>query len=183
MAILNIPDKNIQITDPSEIKQYLNVRGIWFDQWEASESFTPDADQETILKAYEHVLKPYMDANAYETADVINVNDNTPNLMAIRNKFLKEHRHTEDEVRFFVDGQGYFWFNLENENEPIFNVLCQAGDLISVPANTAHWFDLGTPAYVKAIRVFIDQSGWVPHYTESGIDVNYNPKYPEETAQ
>ncbi|MCB0643495.1 MAG: hypothetical protein KDC44_17725, partial [Phaeodactylibacter sp.] len=48
------------------------------------------------------------------------------------------------------------------------------GDLISVPANTRHWFDFGEKLFVKAIRVFIDTSGWVPHYTESGVDAPYN---------
>lgn len=138
--------------------------------------FAPDADQETVLHAYANSLKPYMEANGYQTADVINIHPETPNYEAIRNKFLSEHTHTEDEVRFFVEGQGHFWFNLDNDKDPIFNVLCEAGDLISVPANTKHWFDAGKEnPNVKAIRVFIDQSGWVPHYTESGIDKSYNP--------
>ncbi|MCS6822150.1 MAG: cupin domain-containing protein [Microscillaceae bacterium] len=174
MAVLNIPDQNVQITDFQEIKAFLSERGILLEKWEASVPFASDADQETILQAYAHVLYPYMEKNGYKTADVININANTPNYEAIRNKFLSEHRHTEDEVRFFVEGQGYFWFNLEGS--PVFNVLCQAGDLISVPANTKHWFDAGKEnPHVKAIRIFSDTSGWVPHYTESGIDAKYNP--------
>ncbi|MDX2302738.1 MAG: cupin domain-containing protein [Microscillaceae bacterium] len=176
MAILNIPDQNISINNTQEIKAFLNERGVFLDQWEASVDFAPDADQETVLNAYAHALKPYMESNGYKTADVINIHPETPNYEAIRNKFLSEHIHTEDEVRFFVEGQGYFWFNLDNGKDPIFNVLCQAGDLISVPANTRHWFDAGKEnPNVKAIRIFIDQSGWVPHYTESGVDTQYNP--------
>lgn len=175
MAILNIPDQNISIKDAAEIKAFLQERGVLYDQWEAKVPFDETADQATILAAYAHVLDPYMQANGYQTADVININSQTPNYTAVREKFLSEHTHTEDEVRFFVEGQGYFWFNLDNGKDPIFNVLCQAGDLISVPANTKHWFDAGkeNPS-VKAIRIFIDQSGWVPHYTESGVDVAYN---------
>jgi cupin superfamily acireductone dioxygenase involved in methionine salvage len=26
----------------------------------------------------------------------------------------------------------------------VYAVLCKAGDLLSVPANTTHWFDMGT---------------------------------------
>lgn len=173
MAILHIPDQDKKITDAKEIKSFLADRGVLYDQWEAKEEFDDDADQETILKAYEHVLKPYMEANGYKTADVISVNPNTPNLDAIKNKFLTEHTHSEDEVRFFVDGEGLFWFNMGNGN-PVFCVICEQGDLISVPANTKHWFDFGPKTFVKAIRVFIDQSGWVPHYTESGVDEKYN---------
>lgn len=173
MAVLNIPDQDFTTKDVATIKQFLNDRGVFFDQWEAEVSFEDSADQETILAAYSHALKPYMQSNGYETADVISINSQTPNYEAIRAKFLSEHIHTEDEVRFFVDGEGLFWFNLEN-NEPIFNVLCQAGDLISVPANTKHWFDAGEQnPFVKAIRIFIDMSGWVPHYTNSGIAEKY----------
>jgi 1,2-dihydroxy-3-keto-5-methylthiopentene dioxygenase len=56
----------------------------------------------------------------------------------------------------------------------VFNVLCQKGDLISVPAGTKHWFDAGEDnPFVKAIRIFIDQTGWIPAYTESGIEKIY----------
>lgn len=174
MAILNIPDENKQITDAEEIKSFLANLGVTYEQWEANKPLEVEAEQDTILNAYAHALKPYMERNSYKTADVININQHTENYGEIRTKFLSEHTHTEDEVRFFVDGEGYFWFNLENET-PVFNVLCQKGDLISVPANTKHWFDAGeSNPFVKAIRVFIDMSGWVPHYTESGIDKKYS---------
>jgi len=174
MAILNIPDQQYSSSNTEEIKAFLNRLGIFFDQWEASVEFADNADQTAILGAYEHALSPYMAKNGYETADVININASTPNYEAVRAKFLSEHTHTEDEVRFFVDGEGFFWFNLEQENTPVFNVMCQAGDLISVPANTKHWFDAGeNRPFVKAIRIFIDMSGWVPHYTGSDIAANY----------
>jgi 1,2-dihydroxy-3-keto-5-methylthiopentene dioxygenase len=171
MAVLNIPDQGFSSNDPQTIRTYLNERGIWFDQWEASEPLAVEADQETVLQAYAHVLQPFMEKNGYQTADVININAHTPNYEAVRNKFLSEHQH---EVRFFVDGKGFFWFNLDDN--AVFNVMCEAGDLISVPANTRHWFDAGKEnPHVKSIRIFIDQSGWVPHYTESGVDQRYNP--------
>ncbi|WP_027000368.1 1,2-dihydroxy-3-keto-5-methylthiopentene dioxygenase [Eisenibacter elegans] len=176
MAVLNIPDQNKSIRDVAEIRAFLNARGVFFDQWEAAVQFSPEADQETILNAYAHALKPLMEKGGYQTADVLNINAHTPNYTALREKFLHEHTHTEDEVRFFVEGSGLFWFNLDNGQDPVFNVLCEAGDLISVPAHTKHWFDAGvTNPNVKAIRIFIDQSGWVPHYTESGVDTRYNP--------
>lgn len=172
MATLTIPDKSSTLQDATEIKAYLAQRGILYEQWEAAHEFDKNAGQEEILQAYEHVLKPYMADHGYQTADVISVHPDTPNLPEIRAKFLREHTHTEDEVRFFVDGQGYFWFNLEGD-EPVFCVKCVAGDLLSVPANFKHWFDLGPVAFVKTIRVFTDASGWTPHYTDSGVDSRY----------
>jgi 1,2-dihydroxy-3-keto-5-methylthiopentene dioxygenase len=169
MAILSIPTRNYSTSDPKEILEFFNARGLYFDQWQCDVVFEDTATQEDILQAYSKDLFPFMENGGYETADVISINSLTENYEAIRAKFLAEHTHTEDEIRFFVDGQGIFWFNLENE--PVFNLLCEKGDLISVPAGTKHWFDAGeSNPFVKAIRIFIDMSGWVPHYTESGVE-------------
>jgi 1,2-dihydroxy-3-keto-5-methylthiopentene dioxygenase len=179
MAILSIPETNTEIRDPKEIRTFLNARGVFFDQWTCEVVFDDKATQEEILAAYGKDLKPFMEQGGYLTADVISINKLTENYDAIRAKFLAEHIHTEDEIRFFVDGQGIFWFNLENE--PVFNLLCEKGDLISVPEGTKHWFDAGeTNPFVKAIRIFIDMSGWVPHYTASNIETKFADfRFPE----
>ena len=109
----------------------------------------------------------------YQTVDVIRVDGDTPNLEEIRGKFIREHTHSEDEVRVFVEGQGLFWFHVQRHNDEVFALLCEQGDLISVPANTKHWFDLGDSPKVCAIRIFTNQASWVPHYTNSGIDQRY----------
>lgn len=172
MAILSIPEKNIELRDPQEIREFFNARSIFFDQWTCDVIFDDGATQEEILTAYSKDLKPFMEQGGYQTADVISINKLTENYGAIRAKFLAEHTHSEDEIRFFVDGQGLFWFNLETE--PIFNLLCEKGDLISVPSGTKHWFDAGeNDPFVKAIRIFIDMSGWVPEYTGSKVETKF----------
>ena len=173
MAKLFFPNTNETITDFDQIKSYLNANKILIEKWEANTQLSIDATQEEVLKAFEHELKPFMENNDFKTADVINVHPKTENLLAIRQKFMKEHRHSDDEVRFFVDGEGIFWFHLDNED--IVAVTCTAGDFISVPKNFRHWFDLHPQYFVKAIRIFTNIEGWVPHYTESGVDQKYNP--------
>ncbi|MEY4604981.1 MAG: hypothetical protein RIT43_2273 [Bacteroidota bacterium] len=173
MAILSIPESGIELRDSERIRSFFEQRGIFFDQWTCDVTFDDSASQNDILEAYSKDLQPFMQNGGYLTADVISINKLTENYEAIRAKFLAEHTHSEDEIRFFVDGQGLFWFNLENE--PVFNLLCQRGDLISVPAGTKHWFDAGeTDPFVKAIRIFIDMSGWVPHYTGSEVEQRFS---------
>ncbi len=172
MAILSIPELNTTITNPVEIRKFLNDRNVFFDQWECHQYFDDSATTEEILGAFQKDLTPFMKEGGYETADVISINSLTENYEAIRAKFLAEHIHSEDEIRFFVDGKGIFWFNLEGN--PVFNLLCEKGDLISVPAGSKHWFDAGeSNPFVKAIRIFIDMSGWIPEYTGSKIEQNY----------
>lgn len=174
MAVLTLLDpERKEIRDPKDIKKFMNDRGIIFEQWEASMPLKDSDDQATILKAYEHELKPYMEKNGYQSADVINVHKDTPNIEAIRAKFLSEHTHSEDEVRFFVDGEGQFFFHLPDRME-VFKLLCEKGDFISVPKGYTHWFDLAPKYHVKAIRVFQTQDGWVANYTNSGKEQKYN---------
>lgn len=173
MAILTLLDPiKKEISNPSEIKTFMNERGIIFEQWETSIPLKDTDTQETILKAYDHELGPYMKKNGYVNADVINVHKDTPNIEAIRAKFLSEHTHAEDEVRFFVDGEGQFFFHLEERKE-VFRLTCQKGDFISVPKGVSHWFDLAPKYHVKAIRVFQTPEGWVANYTNSGTEQKY----------
>lgn len=173
MAILRIPDKNVILRDPSAVRQFLDTRGIVHERWSADRNLTSGATNEQVLAAYDYLLKPLMEKGGYQTADVILVDGHTSNLEGIREKFIREHTHSEDEVRVFVEGQGFFWFHKEGRDDEVFALLCERGDLISVPANTKHWFDLGEPPMVRAIRIFTEQAGWVPHYTNSGIDRRY----------
>ena len=172
MAVLSIPEINVQTRDVEEIRTFFDKRQIYFDQWKCDVEFSDSASQEEILAAYSKELDPFMRNGGYQTADVISINSLTENYPAIRAKFLSEHIHTEDEIRFFVDGKGLFWFHLDEE--PVFNLLCEKGDLISVPAGSKHWFDAGEfNPFVKAIRIFIDSSGWIPHYTDSKLEKSF----------
>ena len=88
-------------------------------------------------------------------------------------KFNKEHTHTEDEVRFILQGSGVFHIN--PGDRPVFGIEVHAGDLISVPLGTRHWFDLCGDRRIRAIRLFQDTSGWTPHYLADGVHAGYEP--------
>ncbi|MEC9482011.1 MAG: cupin, partial [Halomonas sp.] len=53
---------------------------------------------------------------------------------------------------------------------------CAAGDLISVPAGTPHWFDMGPEPNFMAIRLFTDSQDWVARMTGSDIASRF-PRY------
>ena len=54
-------------------------------------------------------------------------------------------------------------------DEDVYAVLCEQGDLLSVPANMKHWFDTGAEPHLKAIRLFTTPEGWVAQYTGDDI--------------
>lgn len=173
MASIRIKDQNRTLTDAGEIRQFLAPFGICYENWDVDGRIGSDATNEQILEAYKPEIERLKVAGGYVTADVINVNPQTPNLDAMLQKFNKEHTHSEDEVRFTVRGRGVF--HIHPEGGPVFAVEVGSGDLINVPRGTKHWFDLCSDRTIRCIRLFQDMSGWTPQYTGSDIATGYMP--------
>lgn len=60
MAILSIPNQQVELNDPQEIRAFMNQRGIFFDQWFCDVIFDDSASTEEILAAYAADLDPFM---------------------------------------------------------------------------------------------------------------------------
>jgi len=168
MAVLRIPEENRTITGQAAVGDYLAKIGIDYDVWEPSQPLTAEASQDDILHAYSREIDKLKSRGGYVTADVINVNPQTPGLDAMLAKFSREHWHDEDEVRFVVQGRGVF--HVHPKDSPVVAIEVEPGDLIRVPKGTLHWFDLCTDRQIRCIRLFQDPTGWTPCYTESGVD-------------
>lgn len=164
------------LVDASAIARELEQRGVRFERWTAS---TTDSDP---LLAYAPLVEA-LRAQGYGTIDVVSVapDEHDPGFSekarSMREKFRDEHTHDEDEVRFFARGAGVFYLRLA---ERVYCLRCEAGDLLSVPAGTRHWFDMGaTPSFV-AIRFFESATGWVGHFSGDTIARRF-PSFDELT--
>ncbi|HWM94942.1 MAG TPA: cupin domain-containing protein [Thermoanaerobaculia bacterium] len=173
MATLTFPQEEKVVNDPQEISRFLAGVGIWYSQFEGTDSLPEDAGDAEILATYKAPIQKLMAEGGYVTVDVINVKPTTPGLDAMLNRFSKEHWHDEDEVRFIVHGRGLF--HVHPPDGQTFSLEVVKGDMIRVPRGTHHWFDLCSDKTIRAIRLFQDQSGWTPHYTESGEDTKFQP--------
>jgi 1,2-dihydroxy-3-keto-5-methylthiopentene dioxygenase len=156
----------IRTEDPQQIAAELSRIGVRFERWDSPVDLDADAAPDAVLAAFRPYLDTLMGTANAGSADVITLTPDHPQVDALRQKFLSEHIHTEDEIRFFVQGAGNFIMHVDGQ---VWDAHCTAGDLISVPANTPHWFDAGPQPRFTALRVFTDQSGWVPHYTGQPI--------------
>lgn len=155
-------EKLLATEDARGIARELAGIGVRFERWESPVALAEDAPADMVLAAYKPYLDTLIGAGGAGSADVIRLTPDNPNRDALRQKFIAEHTHTEDEVRFFVRGSGNFIMHVGGR---VYDAHCTEGDLISVPANTKHWFDAGPEPSFTALRVFTDTSGWVPHYT------------------
>ncbi|MED5389026.1 MAG: cupin domain-containing protein [Pseudomonadota bacterium] len=166
------PETVVQhLTDKASMADALARAGIRYEQWEASRPLSDNPQQEEVIAAYQADIDRLIAEEGYQTVDVVSMVPNHPEKAAFRQKFLEEHRHSEDEVRFFVEGQGLFTLHIDDQ---VFEVLCTKGDLISVPANTPHWFDMGPNPRFVAIRLFNNPEGWVANFTGDDIAQRFN---------
>jgi 1,2-dihydroxy-3-keto-5-methylthiopentene dioxygenase len=172
MAQLKIPDENRTIDNDGEVVAYLAERGIEYERWTPATA-PAGLSAEALLETYRDKIDALKSRGGYVTADVIDVNAETPNLETMLAKFRSEHWHDEDEVRLIVEGRGLF--HIHPPGKPVFAIEVEAGDCIRVPKGTHHWFDLCTERRIRAIRLFQDMSGWTPHYTQSGVDARFQP--------
>jgi 1,2-dihydroxy-3-keto-5-methylthiopentene dioxygenase len=173
MAIVKVPSEEVVLRQPDVVRAFLAQYAIDYEQWAPKHPVAADAPPEQLLAAYASEVDALKGRGGYVTADVIDVKPETPNLDAMLARFSREHWHDEDEVRFIVEGRGLF--HVHPANGPVFAIEVEAGDLIRVPRGTHHWFDLCGDRRIRAIRLFQDQSGWTPHYTDSGIDQGFQP--------
>ena len=157
-------------TDVAAITRELAAIDVLFERWEASRQLDAHADQATVIDAYRAPIDRLIQRFKLSSVDVISIAPDHPQKAAMRDKFLHEHTHADFEIRFFVEGQGMFYIR---KHERIYAVLCTRGDLLSVPANTRHWFDMGTEPSLKAIRLFTTADGWVASFTGDPIAARF----------
>ncbi|MCB9594520.1 MAG: cupin domain-containing protein [Sandaracinaceae bacterium] len=112
--------------------------------------------------AFQAPLDALKGANGYVHQDEVSLSVATPNLDAICAKFVDEHLHTEDEVRFVLEGEGVF--DIRSGDDRWMRVTVEAGDLIVVPKDRYHRFFLTDSKQIRCVRLFQDASGWTPVY-------------------
>ncbi|MBF6140471.1 1,2-dihydroxy-3-keto-5-methylthiopentene dioxygenase [Nocardia farcinica] len=161
----------LRTADRTEIADTLRPFGIQLDRWPLRD-LPADAGQDAVLTAYRAEVDEVCRAGGYRFVDVVRLvpapeDPEWPaRAAAARGRFLDEHRHTEHEVRFFVEGRGCFYLHL---GDKVYALVCEAGDLVSVPAGTTHWFDMGAQPHFCAIRFFEREDGWIGDFTGSPI--------------
>ncbi len=172
------PQHGEHYSDFAAIKNQLDRIGVQFERWTANRALSTDAGQDTIIEAYQDSINRLKDQYGFKSVDVVSLSPDHPDKAQFRQKFLAEHIHEDFEVRFFIDGSGLFYLHV---GDKVYAVLCEHGDLISVPANTTHWFDMGENPHFKCIRLFTTAEGWVAQFTGSDIAKNF-PSFDQYVA-
>ena len=165
----------LQTADHQVIADHLAPMGVVFEHAAPAERLPDTATQEEVIAAHQHVVDRLVADHGYRLVDVaqlhpVDSDEWRATAAGARSKFLNEHTHDEEEIRYFVAGSGVFYLHIDGR---VHAMLCTPGDLLSVPALTTHWFDMGVSPDFTAIRFFHDDDGWIGTFTGSDISSRF----------
>jgi len=153
--------------DQQEIRATLSEFGVPYEHWGLRK--TASVSDEEILQIYRPEIDRLMNERGYAAVDLVALHAETTNLEGILAKFTKEHHHTDDEVRFTVEGEGVF--EIEATTNEFLKFTAEPGDLIVIPAGRRHSFYLTSRRQIRCIRLFQDKAGWEAIYDKPSVTV------------
>lgn len=152
---------NKVLTHFDDIAAALAELGVRFERWQPA-PIEKGASDAQMIAAYQAQI----DALGYAGVEVLSVSSEHPQKDELRAQFLDERRYSEDQVRFFIAGQGLFTLHIDGY---VYAVRCEKNDLLVIPAGMAHWFDMGENPHFVALRLFDTAQGGVPELTGDDI--------------
>eukprot|EP00882_Tetradesmus_deserticola_P003060 GHRQ01003249.1.p1 GENE.GHRQ01003249.1~~GHRQ01003249.1.p1 ORF type:complete len:204 (+),score=81.74 GHRQ01003249.1:111-722(+) len=107
-------------------------------------------------------LEAIRKVRGYSYTEVLEISpDRLPGYAEKVKMFYEEHIHTDEEIRYILDGTGYF--DVRDLDDRWIRIKCAKGDLLILPEGIYHRFTLGTDDYIKVMRLFVGVPVWTPH--------------------
>ncbi|EGR27345.1 hypothetical protein IMG5_197300 [Ichthyophthirius multifiliis] len=97
----------------------------------------------------------------YNQRDYVKCGNMCENYQEMLDKFKQEHLHTDEEIRYILDGSGYF--DVRDQNDQWIRIQCLKGDFIILPEGIYHRFTTDQNDYIHAIRIFTSEPKWTPY--------------------
>ncbi len=153
-----------------EIQSKLREIGADLEIWSLPETPPGELENQQILDFYSREIEALNKKFNFKQVDVVRLTPDHPKKDQFRETFIREHIHSDFEIRFFVEGSGLFYVHA---GDRVFGIWCDRGTLLSVPARAEHWFDMGEKPSFTCIRFFTEEDGWVAQYTDSGLEKKF----------
>lgn len=96
-------------------------------------------------------------------------------------QFYKEHYHEDEEIRYIVEGEGYF--DVRDKDDDWIRAKLNKNDLLILPAGIYHRFTLSSAQKnVTALRLFKDEPKWEAINRDEGRESSVRLEYAQQVA-
>jgi len=169
MAVLVEDDSGLHLHDEQEIQDFLRTTGIVLEHRGIPDHLKEilknqeltDSDRDEILSELDDWFFEIKEKYGFHSRDLVVLHPSLRGLSKISDAFREFHFHTDNEVRYILDGSGVFGIHV---GEKRFRVFVSSGDFILVPKKVAHYFTLDENRRIKAVRYFQETAGWAAHF-------------------
>ncbi|KAJ8778490.1 hypothetical protein J1605_013677 [Eschrichtius robustus] len=146
--------------DPLQLHRAEPAHPVLLEQlhWLGVLYWTLDADKDENDPELEKIRKE----RNYSWMDVITIcKDKLPNYEEKMKMFYEEHLYLDDEIRYILDGSGYF--DVRDKEDRWIQIFMEKGDMITLPARIYHRFTLDEKNYVKAMQLLVGDPAWTAY--------------------
>ena len=161
MSILSVyhqssPDTpNKVLTHDDDIAATLAEQGVHFEQREVAERIRPGTAAQEVIVLLDQQLQA-LKAECGAVVEVFSVNPEHPQKDELRAGWIDERRHSAKGAHFVISGRGLLNLRI---GDYVYALVAERGALVSVPAGTAHWFDIGEQPNLVLVRLFENEGG------------------------
>lgn len=145
---------NKVLTHGDDIAATLAEQGVRFEQRTLAERIRPGTAVKEVLATLGGQLEAVK--GDFAVVEGFSVNPEHPQKDELRAGWIDERRHAGNGAHFFVSGRGLLNLRI---GEYVYGLVGERGDLLSVPAGTAHWLDIGEQPNLVLVSLFESEEG------------------------
>ena len=135
---------------PEHVSAALAQVGLRYARCQPTEPLHKDCTDAELLAAYAQPVIRLQQERPALFVQVVRIAGDAQPPGAPHAHCLDEHSHAEDELHLIVAGQALLSLHAAGQ---VYQLLCEKGDLLVIPAGTRHWFDYGPQPHCVSIRL------------------------------
>ena len=146
----SLPEQpNKVLCHADDIARTLAEVGVGLEQWSVPAAVVLGLDVATLTNESQTLLAPLL-AQGYVVDEVLSLKAADAQGLVLRERFADEFCLDGEHSSLFLAGRGLVSLHIEDY---VYEVLCERGDLLTLPAGTKHWVDFGERANMAVIRL------------------------------
>ncbi|MGB4072823.1 acireductone dioxygenase [Pseudomonas sp.] len=156
---------NKLLTHAEDIASTLAAVGVQFNQVPVQQPVIAGTASDELMAANRVQIDQLMTAHGYASAEILSLCDERGEGTELARALRAEQSCEPAHLHYYLAGRGLLALHV---GEYVYSLLCEKGDLLLMPAGTAHWFDAGEHPRFAVLRLF--DSAQVPAFTPIGGD-------------